>query len=229
MGAKDIMLAIHILCGFVALVTMVMAYVTNKGPKFHAKVGRKCTAKKLMMCNGRGRTYSDYSLLFSWGMLPESMDVKAVVHNSMDFLTSDCILFQISVFGACRLEIRLKQKGRSQSGRQDVDSVWRPPTLHTGGSTIGYGGIHERAAIGSDLTSLAHHARHCFSFGQSQIDELFSTQVRKKKRRVSCNCGVPCQNIRSKEEVTNPRSLALAYHSTNLTGYTWKESAFRMH
>lgn len=40
MGAKDIMLAIHILCGFVALVTMVMAYVTNKGPKFHAKVGR---------------------------------------------------------------------------------------------------------------------------------------------------------------------------------------------
>ena len=40
MDAKDIMLAIHILCGFVALVTMVMAYVTNKGPKFHAKVGR---------------------------------------------------------------------------------------------------------------------------------------------------------------------------------------------
>ena len=40
MGAKDIMLAIHILCGFVALVTMVMAYVTNKGPKFHARVGR---------------------------------------------------------------------------------------------------------------------------------------------------------------------------------------------
>ena len=40
MGAKDIMLAIHILCGFVALVTMVMAYVTNKGPKFHATVGR---------------------------------------------------------------------------------------------------------------------------------------------------------------------------------------------
>ena len=40
MGAKDIMLAIHILCGFVALVTMVMAYITNKGPKFHARVGR---------------------------------------------------------------------------------------------------------------------------------------------------------------------------------------------
>ena len=40
MGAKDIMLAIHILCGFVALVTMVIAYVTNKGPKLHARVGR---------------------------------------------------------------------------------------------------------------------------------------------------------------------------------------------
>ena len=40
MDAKDIMLAIHIFCGFVALVTMIMAYVTKKGPKFHAKVGR---------------------------------------------------------------------------------------------------------------------------------------------------------------------------------------------
>ena len=40
MGAKDIMLAIHILCGFIALVTMVMAYVTKKGPTFHAKLGR---------------------------------------------------------------------------------------------------------------------------------------------------------------------------------------------
>ena len=40
MDAKAIMLAIHIVCGFVALVTMVMAYLTKKGPAMHAKVGR---------------------------------------------------------------------------------------------------------------------------------------------------------------------------------------------
>ena len=40
MDAKATMLAIHIFCGFVALVTMVMAYLTKKGPTMHAKVGR---------------------------------------------------------------------------------------------------------------------------------------------------------------------------------------------
>ena len=40
MDAKATMLAIHIVCGFVALVTMVMAYLTKKGPAMHAKVGR---------------------------------------------------------------------------------------------------------------------------------------------------------------------------------------------
>ena len=35
MDAKAIMLAIHIVCGFVALVTMVMAYLTKKGPAMH--------------------------------------------------------------------------------------------------------------------------------------------------------------------------------------------------
>ena len=91
MGAKDIMLAIHIFCGFVALVTMVMAYVTKKGPKFHAKVGRVYGLSMV----GVGLTV-DHSLLF----------------GSLNILASHCIL--LSVFGACRLEIRLKQERRSQ-------------------------------------------------------------------------------------------------------------------
>ena len=40
MDAKSAVLWLHILCGAVAIVTMILAYITKKGPKMHAKVGR---------------------------------------------------------------------------------------------------------------------------------------------------------------------------------------------
>ena len=40
MDLHSVMLTLHIIAGSVALLTMVMAYVTKKGPKPHAKIGR---------------------------------------------------------------------------------------------------------------------------------------------------------------------------------------------
>ena len=40
MDLHSVMLTLHIIAGSVALLTMVMAYVTKKGPKAHAKIGR---------------------------------------------------------------------------------------------------------------------------------------------------------------------------------------------
>ena len=40
MDLHSVVLTLHIIAGSVALLTMVMAYVTKKGPKAHAKIGR---------------------------------------------------------------------------------------------------------------------------------------------------------------------------------------------
>ncbi|MGB0364722.1 MAG: hypothetical protein ACPGE8_01235 [Candidatus Poseidoniaceae archaeon] len=40
MSLRELLLFLHIACGCIALVTMVIAYTTKKGPKAHAKVGR---------------------------------------------------------------------------------------------------------------------------------------------------------------------------------------------
>ena len=40
MEGRDIVLILHVVCGSIALLTSALAFLTQKGPKFHAKVGR---------------------------------------------------------------------------------------------------------------------------------------------------------------------------------------------
>ena len=40
MEMDTVVLLVHIACGSVALLTAALAFLTDKGPKFHAKVGR---------------------------------------------------------------------------------------------------------------------------------------------------------------------------------------------
>ena len=40
MEAQYIALVFHILCGTIAIVTMILAFLTKKGPNSHAKIGR---------------------------------------------------------------------------------------------------------------------------------------------------------------------------------------------
>ena len=40
MEGRDIVLILHVACGSIALLTSALAFLTQKGPKFHAKVGR---------------------------------------------------------------------------------------------------------------------------------------------------------------------------------------------
>ena len=40
MEGRDIVLILHVVCGSIALLTSALAFLTLKGPKFHAKVGR---------------------------------------------------------------------------------------------------------------------------------------------------------------------------------------------
>ena len=40
MEGRDIVLILHVACGSIALLTSALAFLTLKGPKFHAKVGR---------------------------------------------------------------------------------------------------------------------------------------------------------------------------------------------
>ncbi len=118
MDLHSVMLTLHIVAGSVALMTMMMAYVTKKGPKAHAKIGRVygmamvavgLTAAILFLLGASTfllliAFFSTYSVLVSWRFAKNRRGDIGAVDRWLLIMSAGTIAtvtaFTITVFGS---------------------------------------------------------------------------------------------------------------------------------